>query len=234
MVDGNAHSYVFSGVAGKLTVTLTAVDEAGNRGKTVKKAITIKDVTSPTKVTGLYGEGVNNKTGGVLTWNPATDNVGVTQYLVTVEDENGKKTSYTSKTNSLKLKKLNAGNYKFTVVAVDKAKNKSDTSDIGVLEVKDEIEPKIKKLSAKVNKDNTATVTWNATDETAFGSVKLTLDGEDIWSTSAASGSCMLPELSAGTHDLRLTAYDAAGKMAVKDVTLKIKAQKNAGILAAV
>ena len=137
----------------------------------------------------------------------------------------GKK--YTSKTNSLKVQKLAAGEHEFTVTAIDKSKNQSDMSEVCAFEVADEIAPKIKKFSAKLNKDNTATVTWNATDETEFGNVEFTLDKgldeEETFDSDLASGTLTLSELYAGTHTLLMTAYDAAGNFVEKTVSLKVK-----------
>ena len=98
----------------------------------------------------------------------------------------------------------------------------------GEFEVADGIDPKIKKLSVKVGKDNSATVTWNATDETAFGRVEytLSLDGNDIEMDTnfSSSGTLKFEDLSAGNYTLRMTAYDAEENESLeKKVSFKIK-----------
>ena len=227
-VDGNALSETFTGVSGKLEAAVIACDAAGNASKAAKKSITLKDVTPPTQVVGLASKGVDNKSGGTLAWSASTDNVGVTQYLVTVDG----KTVYKSKTTSVKIKKLAAGSHTFSVVAVDKAKNQSAASAAAAFTVDDVIAPKIKKLSAKVTGE-TAKVTWQATDETALGTLKLAVDGAALDVTGLSSYDL---DLAAGTHKLRFEAFDAAGNMAFKEVSVKVKESKKsaAGLLASV
>ena len=195
----------FHGKAGKVAASITAYDEAGNAGKTVKKTLNMKDMTAPTQVSGLRSEGVDNKSGGILAWNAASDNVGVTQYLISVE---GGKT-YKSKTNSVKVKKMAAGTYRYTVVALDKAKNQSIVSTAGEFTVADVIDPKIKKLSCKVN-GQTALVSWNATDEVGIARSELWLDGARYADTTGLT-SFSLGSLELGQHSVELKVWDAAG-----------------------
>ena len=195
----------FHDKAGKVAASITAYDEAGNAGKTVKKTLNMKDMTAPTQVSGLRSEGVDNKSGGILAWNAASDNVGVTQYLISVE---GGKT-YKSKTNSVKVKKMAAGTYRYTVVALDKAKNQSIVSTAGEFTVADVIDPKIKKLSCKVN-GQTALVSWNATDEVGIARSELWLDGARYADTTGLT-SFSLGSLELGQHSVELKVWDAAG-----------------------
>ena len=123
-------TYKQADIAGKVTVTVTAVDKAGNESKAVTSTINIKDETNPNKVDGLAIETGSNEYSTTLTWNAASDNLGVVSYEIYVTDSNGKTKKYTSKTNSLTIKNLGIGNFKFEVYAIDKAKNKSDSSDL--------------------------------------------------------------------------------------------------------
>ena len=121
---GNSYTWHGENLAGKkVNVEVIAFDAAGNQSKAAKKKITIKDITPPEKVTGLKVVSANEKE-VKLSWNAASDNVGVTQYEVVI---NGK--TYKSKTNSITIKKLKAGTHEFKVYAVDKAKKKSIASD---------------------------------------------------------------------------------------------------------
>lgn len=218
----------FSGMGtGKVTAYLTAFDNAGNAGKTVSKTLKLKDMTAPDQVTGLAALEVNNRSGGILIWNPGTDDTGVTQYLIEIE---GQKT-YRSKTNSVKIKKLATGNYKFTVTALDKAKNRSIVSEECEFSVADVIAPKIKKLSASVAGDG-ASVTWNAWDETGIESMKLVLDHDAEYDVSSQS-SMILHDLSAGIHSLDLHVSDAAKNMTSKSITFSVKPERG-GFLASV
>ena len=203
--DGSVLSAGFSGLAGKVTAEITAYDAAGNAGKTVRKNLKMNDMTAPDQVTGLRSEGVDNKSGGILAWNAASDNVGVTRYEIAID---GGKT-FKSKTNSVKIKKMAAGTYRYTVVALDKAKNRSIVSQEGEFTVADVINPKIRKLSCKVN-GQTAFVSWNATDEVGIARSELWLDGARYADTTGLT-SFSLGSLELGQHSVELKVWDAAG-----------------------
>ena len=203
--DGSVLSAGFSGLAGKVTAEITAYDAAGNAGKTVRKNLKMNDMTAPDQVTGLRSEGVDNKSGGILAWNAASDNVGVTRYEIVID---GGKT-FKSKTNSVKIKKMAAGTYRYTVVALDKAKNRSIVSQEGEFTVADVINPKIRKLSCKVN-GQTAFVSWNATDEVGIARSELWVDGARYADTTGLT-SISLGSLGLGQHSVELKVWDAAG-----------------------
>ena len=230
-VSGTTLEAVFTGVGGKVDATVTAYDAAGNAGKTAKKSVKLADVSAPTQVIGLGTQGtVDNKSGGLLTWEASTDNSGaVAQYLISIS---GESKVYKSKTNSLKVKKLAAGSHTFTVVAVDKAKNESPVSAVGSFVVADVIAPKVKKLSAKVTGD-TALVTWSATDETGLGSLKLSVNGGSAVDVTGLA-SYKVDDLAVGVNKLRLIAYDTAENMAFKEISVKVKPPKTAAMLASV
>ena len=216
----------FHGKAGKVAASITAYDEAGNAGKTVKKTLNMKDMTAPTQVSGLRSESVDNKSGGILAWNAASDNVGVAQYLISVE---GGKT-YKSKTNSVKVKKMAAGTYRYTVVALDKAKNQSIVSTAGEFTVADVIDPKIKKLSCKVN-GQTALVSWNTTDEVGIARSELWLDGARYADTTGLT-SFSLGSLELGQHSVELKVWDAAGNDVFKTAKCSVTTP-NQGLMTA-
>jgi len=227
--DGSVLSAGFSGLAGKVTAEITAYDAAGNAGKTVRKNLKMNDMTAPDQVTGLRSEGVDNKSGGILAWNAASDNVGVTRYEIVID---GGKT-FKSKTNSVKIKKMAAGTYRYTVVALDKAKNRSIVSQEGEFTVADVINPKIRKLSCKVN-GQTAFVSWNATDEVGIARSELWVDDRRFETTELSSWD--LSGLELGRHAVRLNVWDAAGNMTMKMANLNIKTadpvMESAGLLA--
>ncbi len=219
-VDASRLSAEFTSTAGRVTATVTAYDAAGLAGKTVKKSLTMKDMTAPSQVTGLRSEGINNKSGGVLAWDPASDNVGVTRYEVTIGNV---RTIRTSKT-SVKIGKLAAGTYKYTVVAFDKAKNAGIVSEEGEFTVADVLDPKIRKFSCKVE-NQTARFSWNAVDES--GSIvrsELWLDGERYADTTGLD-SFVLNGLDLGQHAVELKVWDAAGNDASKTAKCRIRKQ---------
>ena len=229
IVGASELSVEFQGISGRATASVTAYDAAGNAGKTVRKNLKMNDMTAPDQVTGLRSEGVDNKSGGILAWNAASDNVGVTRYEIAID---GGKT-FKSKTNSVKIKKMAAGTYRYTVVALDKAKNRSIVSQEGEFTVADVINPKIRKLSCKVN-GQTAFVSWNATDEVGIARSELWVDDRRFETTELSSWD--LSDLELGRHAVRLNVWDAAGNMTMKMANLNIKTadpvMESAGLLA--
>ena len=230
IVQSSILSTEFDGVySSKATVYLTAYDTYGNAGNTVKKTVTMKDMTPPDQVTGLKAsKNFNNKTGGMLTWDAGHDNVGVTQYLISIEGVNK---TYKSKTNAINIKGLTvAGNYKYTVVAVDKAKNQSIVSEECEFAVKDVIAPKIKKLSSKVT-DDSALITWDAWDETSISSMELVLDHQTSYDVTNQT-SLQLDGLLLGAHSVDLRVLDGGFNMTTKSIMLKVKSSTNMALLA--
>ena len=217
-LDGETLFTEFSGLSGKVTLEIVAYDEAGNAGNTVKKTLTMKDVTAPEQVTGLRSEGVDNKSGGILAWDPSTDNVGVTEYEIAIE---GGKT-YRSKTSSVKIGKMDAGTYKYTVTAFDKAKNESIISEEGEFTVADVIDPAIRKFSCKVT-NQTLVVSWSAVDESSsIARSELWLDGLKYADTTGLDR-FTLNGLELGQHSMELKVWDAAGNDASKTAKCTIK-----------
>jgi hypothetical protein len=106
-----------------MTFTVEAVDAAGNESKAAKASVKVKDMVAPQKVNNVRLLGDATQKATTITWDAATDNVGVTSYLVNVDGK-----TYTSKKTSLTIKKLAEGNHTVTVTAVDKAKNQSVAS----------------------------------------------------------------------------------------------------------
>ncbi len=217
-LGGDVLSTEFTGISGKVTAAIVAYDAAGLAGQTVKKTLTMKDMTAPTQVTGLSSEGVDNKSGGVLVWDAASDNVAVTQYEITVANVK----TYKSNTNSVKIGKMAAGTYKYTVVAFDKAKNASIISEEGEFTVADVIDPKISKLSCKVT-NQTVVVSWSATDESgAIARSELWLDGSRYADTTGLE-SFALNDVSLGQHSVELKVWDAAGNDVSKTTKCNVK-----------
>ena len=160
--DGNLKfTYNKENIAGKITCEVIAHDAAGNDSKAVKRNITIKDMTPPSKVIGLTCEDGANEKNIVLSWDPATDNsTDPISYEIQID---GKGKIYKSKTTSLTLKKLAAGDdHTFVVRAVDKAKKKSDWSAEQSFTVADITAPKVGKVTLKAL-DNNAGVTITTT-----------------------------------------------------------------------
>ena len=200
-------------VAGKLTFSAVAYDEAGLVSKVAKKNVTVEDITAPTAVTNVTVVGEADEDLVELTWDASTDNVGVVKYEVLI---NGK--TYTTKTNSISIKKLDAGTFDVEVVAIDKAKNESAAGTCEVT-VKDITAPKAVSVKAKVE-NNDVTFTWKAsTDNVGVEGyiMKYGVAGTDsrFWTNEFEFGASdtmfEIEGLDMGSYAYEMVAFDAAG-----------------------
>ena len=126
-------SFVDSTIAAgsSYTYSVAAVDAAGNVGPATSVTATVPspapttDTTAPTAVTGL--KAVANKKGVVsVSWNAATDNVGVKSYTIT-------RTGLTKTQTTTSLSdKPGRGTFTYTVVATDAAGNSSTPVSVTV------------------------------------------------------------------------------------------------------
>jgi len=105
---------------GTHTYRVRAIDKAGNVGAwSVRKSFTVKDMTAPSTVSVKTKISGNNAT---LTWKKPKDNVGVTKYIL----KYGSKTvSLSGSVTKFTITGLAKGSYKYSMVAVDAAGNKS-------------------------------------------------------------------------------------------------------------
>lgn len=119
-------SYIYNGndLAGeKLKIEVYACDTK-LQSKAAKKNIKVKDITPPDQVTGITVSPAEKQNQVTLSWDPGSDNVAVTQYIIMVDGK-----TYKSKKCTLTVKKLAAGDHTVTVYALDKAKEQSVASD---------------------------------------------------------------------------------------------------------
>ena len=219
-----AFTYNQTEIAGKFTFTAIAYDAAGLESKVAKKNVTIKDSANPTTVTNVKVVGEADEDLAVITWDESSDNVGVVKYEVCI---NGKK--YTTKTNSISIKNLDAGKFNVEVVAIDKAKKRSVAGTCEVT-VKDITDPKTTSVKAKVE-DNDVTLTWK-TPKDNVGVVRYELsygvaDGDSsLWKTEELLGnvnSFEIEGLDMGSYEYQMVAFDAAGNSSVKTGSFEIK-----------
>ncbi len=118
--------YIYNGndLAGEnLKIEVYAYDTK-LQSKAAKKNIKIKDITPPDQVTGITVSPAEKQNQVTLSWDPGSDNVAVTQYIIMVDGK-----TYKSKKCTLTVKKLAAGDHTVTVYALDKAKEQSVASD---------------------------------------------------------------------------------------------------------
>ncbi|MBR7104225.1 MAG: hypothetical protein IKC65_04720 [Lentisphaeria bacterium] len=211
-------------MAGSITFKVTAVDAEGNESKAASKKLNIKDVTAPVKVSGLTVGSGASQTAVTLLWDEPYDNVGTVSYQVTL-GRSGK--VYTTKTNSLTIKGLAAGTESFTVVAIDKAKNKSIVSDSVSFYVGDTTKPKTGKLV--LSQESTSAVLLGIskfTDNVQVAGYNIYLNGELAARTQEESYlfDFLQDDLAGKKVTFAVTAYDEEGnesKAVSKSITLK-------------
>lgn len=132
-LDGSTSgtTYVVNGLSAvtSYSLTVSAKDAAGNSSAVSSSVnVTTSDLTPPSAPGGLAANNTTQTTTD-LSWNPSTDNIGVTSYTVSV---NGTSDGSISNT-SYSLSGLSPStNYAITVVAFDAAGNQSSSSNVSI------------------------------------------------------------------------------------------------------
>ena len=131
-------TYTDTGVVGSLTYTVRAFDAAGNLSDASNTATaTVADTVKPTTPSGLTATGSAGQV--ALSWQPSTDNLGVTGYRIY---RNGSQVgSVLGNLTAFTHTGLAAGTYSYTVRAVDAAGNLSDASAVATATVPDSVKP---------------------------------------------------------------------------------------------
>ena len=170
---------------GKKTVMVKALDAAGNVSAGKSVAITIKDVTAPSKVTGLKVSGTPTQASAKLVWTKGVDNVGVTKYAVKVS---GVTKLYTTTTNALTVKGLTAGTHTYQVYAYDATGRKSVVSTAYSFNVKDITKPTGGKITLKQASQNSVKITISSfKDNVKVGKYYVYLNGKKIATTTSTT-----------------------------------------------
>jgi hypothetical protein len=173
-VSGTQETFTINGLTPSTTyyVGIKAIDDCMNEGTisniaqfTTQAAI---DTTTPTKPTGLAGL-VQSEVAITLSWQPSTDNNGVTGYNIY---RNGTKVG-TSVGTSYDDKGLQSGTtYTYQVSAYDAAGNESVKSDTVSATTKNEVIPPVISLIRSTNITATGvTISWT-TDEPSTSQVE--------------------------------------------------------------
>ena len=216
--------YTRANLAGKLKFSVSAVDANGNESPRVNVGLTVRDVVAPDAVSGIAVAGTADQSAARLTWNAASDNVGTTAYEVVLA--NGKK--FTTKTNSITLKKLAAGPQTVTIRALDKAKNRSAAVTYSFT-VRDTTSPKRGKVAAAQNASGGITLTMNGFSD------NVGVTGYRVYLNDALIGTSDRPSYVfdrsgvSGKLNFSVSAVDAAGNESPK---AKIKVNLAAPIVA--
>ena len=184
-----------------------AVDQAGNRSATTT-VLLAQDSSSPSTPSGLQATLQPNNDVS-LTWSPASDNVGVTGYVVVrngvdVQTEAGTAATVTGQT---------AGTWSFQVAALDAAGNRSATSAAAVVTIAgaDTTPPSTpQNLQAALQPNNDVALTWSAaTDNVGVAAYAVLRNGTEV--AQVAGPAATVTGLTPGTWSLQVQAIDTSG-----------------------
>ncbi len=200
MVDG------FDGDNGDFSISLTG----------------IADVKSPTEPTAPQA-GTTTETTAEISWNAASDNVGVEEYEVFVDGKSVGKTSETSFTlNGL----AGSSTYSVTIVAVDAAGNKSGASTVLSVTTKTAADNEAPSSPTGLNATEIRTtgidISWTpATDNTGVKEYKVYVDG--VLTATVTGTTYSLSGLTPATaYAVYIVAVDAAGNTSDASTSLKV------------
>lgn len=174
--------YVDSGLqdATAYQYTVTAVDAAGNTSAAATIGSTTLDATAPTVPTGLAAVGGNRQVG--LTWSSATDNAGVTGYLLY---RNGVLVATTVSTGFADSGLGELTSYAYGVAAVDAAGNVGPTAAVTVTTLDTTAPTAPGSLTAKLSGTSVA-LSWKAaTDAGGVTSYAVLRNGVQVTTTAA-------------------------------------------------
>ena len=204
-----------SQLTGTLKFSVKAVDTSGNVSAGRSASLTTKKFTVLTVV------GTATEKTTTLKWNPVTMAEPLKQYEISIA---GVKKVYKSKTNSVTIKKLAAGNQKFTVYAVDKAKNRKLVASNEEIHIKDITAPKGGRLKLTQKSQNSVQLAIsNFKDNVGVKSYEVYLGSTKVGTTTSSSYTYNGKDLG-GKLQFSVYAVDAAGnKSKAKKASIKIK-----------
>jgi chitodextrinase len=233
-------SYLDSNLSAATTYTYTvaARDAAGNTSTnsasvSVTTTASVADTTPPSQPTGLAAAAAGS-TGATLSWNPSTDNVGVTGYILR---RNGVQIATSTATTYSDTALSAATTYTYTVAARDAAGNTSTNSaSVSVTtaaSVADTTPPSQPSGFAAAAAGSTgATLSWNpSTDNVGVTGYILRRNGVQI-ATSTATTYSDTALSAATTYTYTVAARDAAGNTSTAASASVVTAPSNSAALA--
>ena len=205
---------------GKYAYTVKAVDAAGNvSAASTALSVTTKDGTGPTIPTSLAAE-VLAPTQIALTWDAATDNVGVANYRILrngVQIATSKQPSFTDATTKQDTV------YRYQVVAVDAAGNVSAASTAVDVTSGDATAPSAPpNLTAEVDASQRVRLYWGtAIDNKAVTKYRITRDGRLLGMTELLTYTDTTVK-TGQTYTYNIKATDAAGNISLSSNVVSI------------
>ncbi len=203
---------------GSHTIQVKAKDTAGNVGSSPLVTVSVSngDKTPPSKPSGLTASVVNSTTVN-LSWQAATDNVGVAEYIIT---RNGANLSQEATGTTFTDTGLAAHtNYTYTVTAVDTSGNLSSPSSSVQVQTptsQDTIAPTAPtKLEAAPSTDTQIDLSWGASTDSGGSGIagyKIYRNSKEVFTTSDTSyGDTNLS--ASTTYSYTVKAFDGAGNL---------------------
>jgi len=225
VVQTSSTSFTDSGLAaGKsYTYTVTAYDATGNLSGTaspVTATTPAADTQAPSTPTGLQATAASSST-AAISWQAATDNIGVAGYRVF---RNGTQVIETTATSYTDSGLTAATTYTYTVAAYDAAGNQSaasspastTTKNATVTDTQTPTPPA--NLQATTLKGHKLQLTWlAATDNIGVAAYWIYRDGQRIATTTPTLTYTDSP--GRGTHTYYILAVDAAGNQSTPSNT---------------
>ena len=210
-VNAPTLTYTDLNVVGAVSYTVRAFDAAGNLSDPSNTAsVTVADSVKPSVPSGLTATGSAGQV--ALSWQPSTDNVGVTGYRIY---RNGSQVgSVLGNLTTFTHTGLVAGTYSYTVRAVDAAGNLSDASNTATATVPDTVAP-----SAPDNLKGSAgtgqvTLTWKASsDNVGVTGYRIYRGATQVGTVNGTTLTYTDTGLARGTYSYTVRAIDAAGNL---------------------
>jgi fibronectin type 3 domain-containing protein len=208
---GTVRTYTDSNMApGSYSYVVEATDAAGNVSSPSNTAnATVLDTTKPTPPANLTATGSAGQV--ALSWQLATDNVGVTGYRVfrgstQVASLGGTATSYADTG-------LAAGPYSYTVRAVDAATNLSDPSNTASATVPDSTKPTPPGNLTATGSPGKVVLDWQlSSDNVGVTGYRIWRNGANV-ATVGGTTATYSDSLNPGSYSYLVEAVDAAGNI---------------------
>ena len=199
--------------SGKYSYKVMAVDTSGNlSAASAALSVTTKDGTGPTTPTGVIAE-VLTPTQIVLTWEPASDNVGVASYRIL---RNGVQIGTSTQTRFTDSKAIQNTLYRYQVVALDAAGNTSAPSAAVEVTSGDATAPSApSNLTAQVNTTQQVRLAWDAaTDNKGVTKYRIVRDGRLLGMTALLAYTDTTVQIGR-SYTYTIKALDAAGNVSL-------------------
>jgi chitodextrinase len=233
--SGTSYTFAALTCGGSYTLSISAVDAAGNKsprfGISAWTTACSGDTQAPTMPTGVQATATGPTT-VQLSWQPSTDNVGISFYRV---DRDGVTVTHASSTSFANSGLVAGTTYRYMVTAYDAAGNASGTSDpVSVTTPTTTADTQAPStptgLQVGATSSTTVALSWQAsTDNVGVAGYRVFRNGTQVaQTTSTAYTDSGLT--GATTYTYTVSAYDAAGNVSATSSPVNV-ATKSASVI---